>query len=115
LDSSRHGPAVSAREYVSGPDPEAITADQTAVLSKPLAENIQRTVAEFETGQSVEALCAKDADKLECLLQAIEYREAGYGHIQGWVDSCYAALRTESARRLAQAALDTSPLAWRGR
>jgi transcriptional regulator with XRE-family HTH domain len=72
-------------------------------------------VTEYEAQTSQEARCAKDADKLECLVQAIEYQAAGYRGVQGWIDSSYAALRTDTARRIADAALTTSPLAWRDR
>jgi putative hydrolase of HD superfamily len=48
-------------------------------------------------------------------VQAVEYRACGYAGIQGWIDSSYAALRTDSARRIADAALTTSTLAWRDR
>jgi putative hydrolase of HD superfamily len=62
-----------------------------------------------------EALCARDADKLECLIQAVEYRAAGYQGVQGWIDASRDALRTDTARRIADRVLHTSPLAWRGR
>jgi putative hydrolase of HD superfamily len=105
----------SAHAYITGPDPQVITADQTASIPQPIAENLRKTVAEFEAGTTLETLCAKDADKLECLLQAIEYQVAGNSQTQRWIDSCYAALKTDSARQVAEAALSTSPLAWRGR
>ena len=58
---------------------------------------------------------ATDADKLECLIQAIEYQDAGYTWVQGWIDTSRSGLRTDSARCIADAALRISPLAWRGR
>jgi putative hydrolase of HD superfamily len=78
-------------------------------------KTVQEAVTEYEAQTTPEALCAKDADKLECLVQAVEYRACGYAGIQGWIDSSYAALRTDSARRIADAALTTSTLAWRDR
>jgi putative hydrolase of HD superfamily len=59
-------------------------------------------------------VCAKDADKLECLIQAIEYGDLGAKHIQPWIDSSRAALKTDFAIRVADAAVNTSPLSWRG-
>ncbi len=105
----------TATPYLDGPSPEAITADQTAELPEAARKTVHEAVAEYEAQQTVEARCARDADKLECLLQAIEYRDAGYARVQGWIDSSHAALRTDIARRIAYAALHTSPLAWRGR
>lgn len=47
--------------------------DQTADLDELLAAPIRAVVEEFEAHQTREAVCARDADKLECLFQAIEY------------------------------------------
>ncbi len=105
----------SAKPYVSGPDPQAITADQVACLPEAAAETVREAVAEYETRSTPEARCAHDADKLECLLQAIEYRAVGNSGVQGWIDSSRKGLVTPTAQRIADAALVTSPLAWRGR
>ncbi|MGH3793653.1 MAG: HD domain-containing protein [Pseudonocardiaceae bacterium] len=105
----------TARPYLDKPSPHAITADQTATLPDAARKTVQEAVTEYETQQTPEAHCAKDADKLECLIQAVEYRDAGYAGVQGWIDTSRNGLRTETARRIAEAALRTSPLAWRGR
>ena len=81
----------------------------------PPGKTVQEAVTEYEAQQTAEARCARDADKLECLIQAIEYRDAGYAGVQGWIDSSIDALRTHTARRIANAALRISPLDWRGR
>ncbi|MGH3768628.1 MAG: HD domain-containing protein [Pseudonocardiaceae bacterium] len=103
----------TARPYLDKPSPEAITADQTASLPDTARKTVQEAVAEYQAQQTSEAQCAKDADKLECLIQAIEYQDAGYVRVQGWIDSSRSSLRTDTARRIADAALRTSPLAWR--
>ncbi|MGW1340223.1 HD domain-containing protein [Kribbella sp. NPDC002412] len=72
-------------------------------------------VSEYEAAETIEARCAKDADRLECLLQAVEYGEAGYKRVGGWIESSRARIQTAFGRRLAEAALQTSPLAWRDR
>jgi putative hydrolase of HD superfamily len=105
----------TAGPYLDQRSPEVITADQTASLPDAAGKTVQEAVAEYEAQQTPEAQCAKDADKLECLIQAIEYREAGYARVQGWIDSSRGGLRTDTARRIADAALGVSPLAWRGR
>lgn len=105
----------TARPYLDRPSPELITADQTASLPDTARKTVHEAVAEYEAQQTPEAHCAKDADKLDCLIQAIEYQNAGYARVQGWIDSSRSGLRTDTARRIADAALHTSPLAWRGR
>ena len=76
---------------------------------------IRGAVDEFESRQTLEALCAKDADKLEMLLQAVEYRDSGVHRVDGWIDSARKDLKTETGRRIAEAAIVLSPLSWRDR
>jgi putative hydrolase of HD superfamily len=105
----------SARPYLPKADPRRITADQTAALPNAAATTIQEAVAEFEAQATPEARAAHDADKLECLFQAVEYREQGVSRVQDWIDSSLNGLTTSTAEELAQAALMTSPLTWRDR
>ncbi|GAA2808956.1 HD domain-containing protein [Crossiella cryophila] len=105
----------TARDYLQSASNEQITADQTAALPDTARKTVQEVVNEYEAAGTAEAHCAKDADKLECLFQAVEYRESGYRGVQGWIDSSRQSLRTDAARRVAEAALSVSTLAWRGR
>jgi putative hydrolase of HD superfamily len=105
----------TARPYLTTAEPSAITADQTARLPDTAAKTIREAVAEYEARTTIESRCAHDADKLECLLQAIEYRTAGNTNVQGWINSSRRALTTDTAARIADAALAMSPLAWRDR
>lgn len=101
--------------YLTKPDPLQVTADQTANLPEQSRDMIREVVEEYESQQSAEARCAKDADKLEMLLQALEYRDIGVNRVDGWIDSARKGITTETARKIAQAALTLSPLAWRDR
>jgi putative hydrolase of HD superfamily len=105
----------SAAAYVRKPQPREITADQTAGLPARSQALVRSAVDEYETRQSAEALCAKDADKLEMLLQALEYRDIGVQHVDEWIESARKGLTTETARKIAEAALKLSPLSWRER
>ncbi|MFC4065900.1 HD domain-containing protein [Actinoplanes subglobosus] len=107
--------AHTAVAYLAKPDPRRITADQTGRLPERSRETVRAAADEYESRQSREALCAKDADKLEMLLQAIEYRDVGVSRVDGWIDSARKDLQTETSRRIAEAALTLSPLAWRDR
>lgn len=100
----------TARPYLTKADNRRITADQVAA-----ADLVRSAVSEYEGQQTPEARCAKDADKLECLLQAVEYRSAGYSDVDLWITSSREALGTTTARRSADSAVTRSPLAWRGR
>ncbi|MFI6506239.1 HD family hydrolase [Streptosporangium sp. NPDC050855] len=100
------------RLYLKAAPNEEVTADQVRGVPAVVAEMVSGAVGEYEEKTSLEAVCARDADKLECLIQAVEYREQGYRNIQPWIDSSLAALKTASARRLADEALATGSLEW---
>jgi len=104
-----------ARPYVTRTGNEEVTAHQVRGLPEAVADMVTGVVAEYEGRASAEAVCARDADKLECLLQAVEYREQGNQNTQGWIDSSLEQLQTESAKRLARHALETGSLEWLGR
>ncbi len=100
------------KKYAASADPEAVTADQTAGMPELLAATIQDLVAEYEAKDSPEAVCARDADKLECMLQGIEYKAQGYQAAQRWIDNSRARLATETGQRLADELLGQGTLDW---
>lgn len=105
----------TASGYLTKPEPQQITADQTQKLPERSRELIRSAVDEYESQRTVEALCAKDADKLEMFLQAVEYRDIGVQRVDGWIDSARKGLTTQTGQRIAEAALTLSSLAWRDR
>lgn len=105
----------SARPYMGKANNEAITRDQVAHMPDAAAKTVTEAVIEYEAQDTLEARCAKDADKLECLLQALEYRAAGHQHVQKWIDSSRAGLGTKFAARIADAALAGSTMGWHDR
>ena len=70
-------PAVG-RAYVTTAAPEAVTSHQTAGMPDDAAKAIQELIAEYEDNQTPEAHLAHDADKIETLIQAIEYEALGH-------------------------------------
>ena len=86
--------------------------DQMQRLPTQAAQELTSLVNEYEERTSPEAIIAKDADRLECLMQALEYRSQGYKNVEEWIESNYTALKTPSARRLAEACLQTDPGKW---
>ncbi|MCX5145447.1 HD domain-containing protein [Streptomyces sp. NBC_00320] len=100
------------KKYAPAGDPQAVTADQTAGMPDVLASAIRELVAEYEAKDSPGAVCARDADKLECMLQGIEYKAQGYENAQRWVDNSRARLTTGTGRRLADELLAQGPLDW---
>jgi len=100
------------KNYVTSAGNERVTRDQVAGLPSSVAGMISAAVAEYEAAATREARCARDADKLECLLQAREYQEQGHGNVQPWIDSSLAALTTAAARQLAHEAIAQNSLDW---
>ncbi|SDZ08255.1 putative hydrolases of HD superfamily [Amycolatopsis xylanica] len=103
----------TARPYLTKPDPRQITADQTAALPERAKNSVRDAVAEYEAAETPESRCARDADKLEMLLQAVEYRDIGVARVQEWINSALNGISTETGRRVAEVAVDLSPMTWR--
>lgn len=100
-----------SRAYVDTKPAEKVSADQTAGMPGDTAKVFRDLVAEYEAGVTLEARVAKDADKLESLLQAVEYEAQGY-NTAPWQDTSVTALRTEAGRQLARAIIDADPHSW---
>lgn len=102
----------TGKPHVTTAGPEEVAKVQTERLPSQLSQPIREIVAEFEARETPESMCAKDADKLECLFQATEYVAQGNADAQPWIDTMVAAVRTESGRRLAEAARTAPPREW---
>lgn len=112
VHESRIGDVPSVgRAYVTTAVPEAVTAHQTSGMPDEIAKVFQGLTAEYEAAETLESKVAHDADKVETLLQASEYRTQGYS-AEAWQDTSIQALRTESAKQLAQAITTSDPRGW---
>lgn len=100
------------RRYLKAASNQEVTADQVAEVPTAVRDGIQRIVDDYESGDSLEVVVAHDADKLDCLFQAIEYREQGNQNTQQFIDSMLAALKTPSAQQVAAAALSRTSQEW---
>jgi putative hydrolase of HD superfamily len=96
---------------VTAPNPE-VTADQVAGFPTAAGQAVRGLVEEYEARQSPEARLAKDADKLECLIQAREYQAQGHEDVPPWIETSAAALQSPSARRLAEVCQQVPPRQW---
>jgi 5'-deoxynucleotidase YfbR-like HD superfamily hydrolase len=117
LPETRIGDVPSVgRPYVTTAPPHDVAADQVAELPDALAAHIAALIDEHESAKTAsatpESRCSRDADKLDCLLQAREYQSQGNKHMQPWIDSMVAAVNTETGKRLAAAAQEVPPGAW---
>ncbi|MBW8794764.1 MAG: HD domain-containing protein [Streptomyces sp.] len=102
------------RKYTGGAeaDPRDIASDQVAGFPEGLAQAVRDLIGEYEAKESPEAVCARDADKLECMIQGIEYRDQGYANTQRWIDNSRGRIVTKSGQQLADAVLAAGSLDW---
>lgn len=119
LPETRYGDVqATGKAYVTQVPATDVVADQTADLPTELAERIRAAVAEHESakqpGASAESLCSRDADKLDLLLQAREYQEAGRGAaaMDRFIHSMIPLITTATGKALAAAAIKVPPSAW---
>jgi putative hydrolase of HD superfamily len=69
-------------------------------------------ISEFEKAASLDARIVRDADLLECIIQAREYQALGFSDVADWIFNAQAALKTESAKKIAAECLKTEPKEW---
>jgi len=55
---------------------------------------------------------AKDADRLELIFQAKEYRDLGNKYVEQWIERASALLKTASAKKMAKEALKRDSFKW---
>ncbi len=94
-----------------GVDKKAIS-EQSKRLPNALEKQVVVLFEEFEKEDSPEAKVARDADLLECIVQAREYQALGYSDVVDWILNARAALKTESAKNIAAACVKTEPKGW---
>ncbi|MFW6014675.1 MAG: HD domain-containing protein [Candidatus Nanoarchaeia archaeon] len=81
----------------------------------PLDEEIKSELiklhSDFE-GDSFEAMIAKDADFLECAVQAKEYFDQGSEMAWGWIKNAESKLKTNTAKEIFESLLSSSSFKW---
>lgn len=105
-------PRVARRYIPLNNGEEEAVAEQATRLPEDIAKEVVTFFHKYEERAMREAVLAKDADLLECIVQAREYQTQGYTDVDDWIRSCYAGLTTEVAKSLADACLATEPKDW---
>ena len=103
-----------ARRYIDQKAAEEkVIAEQAALLPKHVGDDVRALWEEADAQKTKEAIIAKDADYMEGILEAKEYKDNGNKYAQEWIDNWTAALKTESAKKLAKL-FDSSEVWWEG-
>lgn len=94
-----------AGKYLAKADAEkSVTFEAYRALDTNVGSRVESLITEYLAGESREAIVARDADLLECILQAFEYRELGLSAADEFLGdpvSRELKLATPSARALA--------------
>lgn len=102
-----------AKRYLKPKEGEKVAFnEQTDQLPQDIASKVRALVNDYNDRSSQEAQIAHEADLLECLLQAREYEVQGYAKGLEWAKICYEGLRTDTAKKLADACLNSDPGDW---
>ena len=91
---------------------QRVIKDQSKRLPAHISEEMTSLLLEFEEAISLEARIVRDADLLECLVQAREYQDLGYKDVADWIKNSKAALVTRSAKKIAEASVKTKSKEW---
>jgi putative hydrolase of HD superfamily len=89
-----------------------VFADQIAVLDKRVKEALRAMRADYEGQLSKESIIARDADILECLIQAKEYVDLGFPVARTFFKRAPDYLKTQTAQKLWQETLSWDSHAW---
>jgi putative hydrolase of HD superfamily len=87
-------------------------AEQVAPLPDSVRADVKALKDAFTGTQDAESRIARDADYLECLAQALEYKAQGNQDVDDWITNCRKRLETRSAKKLATELVKTDPSAW---
>jgi putative hydrolase of HD superfamily len=101
------------RRYAKWEDVDRKAVDeQSKRLPNEMATQMATLFEEFEKEVSPEAKVVRDADLLECIVQAREYQALGYRDVVDWIFNAQRVLSTDSAKQIAAECIKTEPKEW---
>lgn len=86
--------------------------DQMKNLGGPFKAELSAVRAEYDAQRTQESLVARDADILECLIQAKEYAQEGHPKARTFLRRAPEFLRTSSARKLCRELMRWDSALW---
>ena len=79
---------------------DRVFGEQAERMPPKIRKKLVGVFGEFVARESEEAVIAKDADLLECAVQAKEYLELGYENADQWIDAVRKRLKTKEAKKI---------------
>lgn len=102
-----------AQRYVdAGTTEDGAFYEQINSLPSGMKDELRSMRREYKRQATAESVIARDADILECLIQAREYYQQGYQQAAKFMKKAPGFLRTKSARKLWQLAKNTDLNEW---
>ena len=86
--------------------------DQVQGLDSRIKDPLSDLRQEYDGQKTPESLVARDADILECLIQAKEYLDSGYQEAEHFFETAPDHLKTETAKKLWQRISSWDSSAW---
>lgn len=77
-----------------------VFADQVEKLESRVKKALRDIRDDYDAQQTLDAVIARDADILECLIQAKEYQDNGYTVAKKFLTRAPSHLKTDTAKRL---------------
>ncbi|GAX59522.1 metal dependent phosphohydrolase [Candidatus Scalindua japonica] len=91
---------------------EKATQEQLGSLKGAIGDEIGDVLSELTNQKSRESIVARDADILECAMQAREYQVQGFDAAVDWLDRADDRLRCESSKKLLSILIQSDPNEW---
>ena len=102
-----------AQKYINIKKPEnKVFVQQIKNLPEPLKKELETMRREYNEQKTKESIISRDADILECLIQAKEYQEYGFKQASNFMKKAPFFLKTKSAKRLWFKAKTTKSTLW---
>ena len=102
-----------AQKYLNLEEAESeVLKEQLEPLIGLVGNEIECVLDELVNKESKEGIVAKDADILECAMQAREYQSQGYDAAVDWVERAKDRLSTESSKKLLSIIEQSDPNEW---
>ncbi|MFH0725948.1 MAG: HD domain-containing protein [Pseudomonadota bacterium] len=97
------------KKYVTADEPKAIS---ELTRSLPFGNEISKLLAEFRSGQTLEAQLAHDADQLSLLIDLKSLQDIGHTSPAKWIRHVRERMITETGRKMAKGILETEWDQW---
>lgn len=103
----------TAQRYLNKKEAEKkVMEEQFEAMPEEIASELKELIFNFGEDRTKEQVVARDADFVECAIQAKEYLEQGYSQAQNWIDNCNKCIKTASGKKIMDLLEDSDSQDW---